>query len=119
MIGPRVRSVLLRGVQSKRLPEDAPPVRAEWRGTVLAESSEVRAASGYLYFPPHSVRWEHLTPSDHHTTCPWKGLADYYHVEVDGGRNANAAFSYPNPLPKAEDLAGWVAFWGGVKIRRG
>lgn len=118
MIGARLRSLIAPGVRTPTTSAESDVLRAEWRGVVLAESSDVRTASGYVYFPPRSVRWEYLEPSGHRTTCGWKGVATYYHVVMDGERNANAAWSYPDPLPQAEDLAGWVAFWGGVKTRR-
>lgn len=47
-----------------------------------------------------------------------KDVAIYYDVVVDGERNAKAAWIYPDPLPQAEDLAGWVAFWNGVQTER-
>lgn len=117
MIGQRLLSLIRPGVQDNAGRAET-PVRAEWKGTVVAESSEVRTASGYVYFPPDSVRWEHLEPSDHHSVCHWKGVADYYDIVIAGDHNTSAAWSYPAPLPKAEPLAGWVAFWGGVKVRR-
>ncbi len=117
MIGQRLRSLVLPGVRRTRHPDEAKPARAEWRGTVLAESVEVRTASGYVYFPPESVSWEHLEPSDHRTVCGWKGVAHYYDIVTGDDRNPNAAWSYPEPLPGAADLTGWVAFWAGVKVR--
>lgn len=117
MIGQRLLSLIRPGVGSSGGGGDA-PLQAEWKGTVLAESPEVRTASGYIYFPPDAVRWDHLEPSDHRTVCPWKGVAEYYDVVVDRDRANGAAWSYPTPLPKAEKLAGWVAFWSGVRVRR-
>lgn len=117
MIGQRLLSLIRPGVQRSG-DRAGTPVRAEWNGTVLAESPEVRTASGFVYFPPGSVRWEHLEPGDHQSVCHWKGVADYYDVVVQGDRNTNAAWTYPAPLPRAETLAGWVAFWGGVKVQR-
>jgi uncharacterized protein (DUF427 family) len=117
MIGARLRSLVMPGVRAAvTLAGESGPDRAEWRGAVLAESIEVRTASGYVYFPPRSVRWEYLEPSDDRTTCGWKGIASYYDVGFVGQRNANAAWSYPEPLPRAEELAGRVAFWGGVEV---
>jgi uncharacterized protein (DUF427 family) len=117
MIGQRLLSLIRPGVGSSGGGGDA-PLQAEWKDAVLAESSEVRTASGYMYFPPESVRWEHLKPSDHQTVCPWKGVAEYYDLVVDRDRNNAAAWSYATPLPRAEKLAGWVAFWRGVRVRR-
>lgn len=118
MIGARLRSFVLPGVRSAGQESDSAPVRAEWHGEVLAESTVVRAASGHVYFPPDTVRWDHLESTDRQTICPWKGIADYYDLVVGNDRNANAAWTYATPLPGAQDLEGWVAFWGGVRVRR-
>jgi uncharacterized protein (DUF427 family) len=57
-----------------------------------------------------------LKPSETHTTCPWKGLASYYNVKVDGAENPDAAWYYPEPKSRAENIKGYVAFWRGVKV---
>ncbi len=68
-----------------------------------------------LYFPDDEVRMDLLEPSDHHTRCPWKGQASYYHVRAGGEERENAAWTYPEPLEGAPPLAGCVAFyWGKV-----
>lgn len=90
--------------------------RATWNGGVLAEGESYETVEGNIYFPPDTVTQEYLKPSDHHTTCPWKGLASYYHVEVDGKVNENAAWYYPDPKPAANAIKGHVAFWKGVRV---
>ncbi len=91
-------------------------VKAVWNGAVIAESDKTIVVEGNHYFPPESVKQEYLRPSDHHTTCPWKGEASYYTLEVDGQRNENAAWYYPQPKPAAEQIAGRIAFWRGVQV---
>ena len=59
---------------------------------------------GYTYFPENAVKKEYLQPSEHHTTCPWKGLASYYDVVVDGKVNKNAAWYYPTPSDAAQRI---------------
>ena len=49
--------------------------------------------------------------------CHWKGTASYFHVEVDGTRNPNAAWYYPTPSEAASEIAGYVAFWHGVQVQ--
>jgi uncharacterized protein (DUF427 family) len=90
--------------------------RAIWNGAVLAESDDTVLVEGNHYFPPESVHREYLRPSDTHTVCGWKGTASYYHVEVNGRENPDAAWYYPDPLPAAENIADRVAFWKGVKV---
>jgi len=91
-------------------------MKATWNGAVLAESDRTVVVEGNHYFPPDSVRREYLKPSDTHTTCPWKGVASYYTVEVDGARNPDAAWYYPEPRSAASEIAGHVAFWKGVAV---
>jgi uncharacterized protein (DUF427 family) len=91
-------------------------MKAIWNGAVLAESDATVVVEGNHYFPPSAVRKEHFRPSDHHTECGWKGTASYYHVEVAGRRNENAAWYYPEPKEAAKQIAGHVAFWKGVQV---
>jgi uncharacterized protein (DUF427 family) len=92
-------------------------VQAVWNGRVLAESEDTVVVEGNHYFPPASLRSEHFEASETRTTCPWKGVASYYHVVVDGRRNQDAAWYYPDPRPAAERIRGRVAFWRGVELR--
>lgn len=90
--------------------------KAYWNGKVIAESNETVVVEGNQYFPPHGVRREFLKPSNTHSECPWKGTASYYHVEVDGMHNADAAWFYPAPKAAASQIKDHVAFWRGVKV---
>jgi uncharacterized protein (DUF427 family) len=92
--------------------------KAMWEGTVLAESDAIVEVEGNLYFPPQAIKTEYFKPSNNHTTCPWKGLASYYHVEVNGKRNADAAWYYPEPKQAAHQIKGHVAFWKGIKVEK-
>ncbi|MCA9849120.1 MAG: DUF427 domain-containing protein, partial [Dehalococcoidia bacterium] len=75
---------------------------------------------GNVYFPPSSIRSEFFTPSEEHTTCPWKGVASYYDVTVDGKTSAGGAWYYPEPKshPQAMKIKDYVAFWRGVEVER-
>lgn len=90
--------------------------KAIWNGVVLAESNETVIVEGNHYFPPESVNMTYFKPSDTHTTCPWKGLASYYTIEVDGKTNPDAAWYYPEPKTAAKHVTGRVAFWKGVVV---
>jgi uncharacterized protein (DUF427 family) len=90
--------------------------KATWNGQVLAESDQTIVVEGNHYFPPESIRREHFKPSTTHTICGWKGKASYYTIEVNGETNPDAAWYYPDPLPAAKQIAGFVAFWRGVKV---
>jgi uncharacterized protein (DUF427 family) len=92
--------------------------KAIWEGAVLAESNQCVEVEGNQYFPPDAIKTEHVKPSATHTVCPWKGTASYYDVEVGGKRNYDAAWYYPEPKPAAKQIAGYVAFWKGVKVEK-
>jgi uncharacterized protein (DUF427 family) len=91
-------------------------MKATWNGATLAESEDTVVVEGNHYFPPESVRAEYLRDSDTHTTCPWKGLASYKSIEVDGQLNADAAWYYPEPKDAAAEIKDRFAFWRGVEI---
>jgi uncharacterized protein (DUF427 family) len=91
-------------------------MRAEWNGRQIASSDRTVVVEGNHYFPAASVDPRYLEPSTTHTTCPWKGTASYYHVVVDGKRNDDAAWYYPNPTSAAEQIRGRIAFWRGVTV---
>ncbi|MEB3887287.1 DUF427 domain-containing protein [Lyngbya sp. CCY1209] len=90
--------------------------KAVWNGVVLAESDRTEVVEGNQYFPPDSIKTEYFKDSDTHTTCGWKGVANYYSIEVDGQVNKDAAWYYPTTQSAAKNIEGYVAFWKGVKI---
>lgn len=92
--------------------------RAIWNGAVLAESDQFEVVEGNIYFPPDTVNREYFAESSTHTTCPWKGLASYYTIVVDGKENKDAAWYYPAPKEAARQIKDHVAFWKGVTVER-
>ncbi|OGA04217.1 MAG: hypothetical protein A2W68_17350 [Betaproteobacteria bacterium RIFCSPLOWO2_02_64_14] len=90
--------------------------RASWNGQLIAESGRCEIVEGNHYFPPDAVRREVLRESATHTTCGWKGVASYYDVVVNGQANKDAAWYYADPKPAAQNIAGYIAFWKGVKV---
>lgn len=89
---------------------------ARWNGAILAQSDDTVIVEGNHYFPPESLDPACFEDSDAHTVCPWKGVASYKTVVVDGARNPNAAWYYPDPKPAASNIAGRFAFWKGVTV---
>lgn len=90
--------------------------KAIWNGVVVAESDKCEVVEGNQYFPADSVKREYFHESNTHTTCPWKGLASYYTIVVDGKENKDAAWYYPEPKDAAKQIKDYVAFWRGVKV---
>ena len=91
-------------------------MKATWNGAVIAESDATVVVEGNHYFPAESLAEAVFAPSSHRTTCPWKGVAHYKTLVVDGKENRDAAWFYPEPKDAAKEIAGRVAFWKGVVV---
>jgi uncharacterized protein (DUF427 family) len=91
-------------------------MKATWENTLLAESDKTIVVEGNHYFPPDAIKPEFFRESDTHSTCPWKGLASYYHVQVGDKVNPDAAWYYPDPKEAAKLIKKYVAFWRGVNV---
>ena len=91
-------------------------VKANWNGATIADSDSTVVVEGNHYFPPETVDFDLLRPSDTTTVCPWKGIAHYFHVVVNGDENLDAAWYYPEPKPAAAEIRDRVAFWRGVEV---
>jgi uncharacterized protein (DUF427 family) len=87
-------------------------VKVERDGKVLAESSStvIVFESGLpprFYFPRLAVNFEHLTPSETRTACPYKGrTTGYWSV----GKHPDLAWCYDFPTAALLPIAGLVAF---------
>lgn len=91
-------------------------VRIEHRGFVLADTRatirtlETSHPPSY-YLPPSGILMSALRQSVRRSFCEWKGQAVYYDVEIAGELFADAAWSYPEPMPEFCDLHGHIAFY--------
>lgn len=90
--------------------------KATWNGVTLAESNQCQVVEGNQYFPPDAINSEYFKASATQTSCPWKGMASYYSIEVNGEVNKDAAWYYPAPKEAAKNIEGHIAFWRGVKV---
>lgn len=91
---------------------------AKWNGQVIAQSDNTVEVEGNQYFPMDSVNKEFLIESSTTSTCPWKGLANYFSLEVAGDTNKDAVWVYRSPKDAAKNIAGHVAFWRGVEVSK-
>jgi uncharacterized protein (DUF427 family) len=91
-------------------------VEAIWNEQVIAHSDRTVVVEGNHYFPREDIDMSTLEKSATTTVCPWKGTAHYYSIEIEGGRNVDAAWYYPDPKPKAEQVRDRIAFWKGVEV---
>jgi uncharacterized protein (DUF427 family) len=91
-------------------------MKATWNNQTVADSDDTIVIENNHYFPASSIKKEFFKSSEKHTTCPWKGEASYYSLEVDGQKNEDAAWYYPSPKDAAREIKDYVAFWKGVKV---
>ena len=98
-----------------RLAPDAREVVVRAGAVELARSSRTlrlleTANPPTFYVPAADVRTELLVPDEGGSLCEWKGRARYWSAELPGGRQV-VAWSYPEPLPPYESLAGHFGFY--------
>jgi uncharacterized protein (DUF427 family) len=89
---------------------------ATWNGVKIAESDETVVIEGNHYFPPGSVKKDFFRRSSTTSRCPWKGVASYYSLEVEGKTNKDAVWYYADPSTAAANIKGYFAFWKGVDV---
>ncbi|WP_353649974.1 DUF427 domain-containing protein [Nakamurella sp. A5-74] len=92
-------------------------IEATYEGRVIARSKDTVVVEGNHYFPLSDVDEQYLTATRSKSLCPWKGVASYYTVQVDGSASRNAAWTYRHPSPLARRIKNRVAFWGDVAVR--
>jgi uncharacterized protein (DUF427 family) len=63
------------------------------------------------YLPLADVRTDLLRPSVSATSCPYKGSASYWSLEVQGERFEDVVWTYPSPLPESTRIAGLACFY--------
>jgi uncharacterized protein (DUF427 family) len=85
-------------------------------GVTVAESSQPRilfetGLPPRYYLPLADVRIDLLTPSGAESHCPYKGTANYWHVDVNGQRYEDLVWIYRTPLPESQKIAGLVAIY--------
>ena len=91
-------------------------MKAIWNNTIIAESDDTIIVVRFLLnYIPYEKK-EYFKASTTHSTCPWKGVASYYTLEVNRKQNKDAAWYYPEISELAKQIKGYVAFWKGVEI---
>ena len=84
----------------------------ELASSIKAQRVLETAGAPVYYVPPGDVRRDLLRPIDRTTTCEWKGDANYWTIELPGGRSIpSAAWSYPDPKPGFEAIRDHLAFY--------
>ena len=91
-------------------------VKAVWNDIVIAESGDTVVVENNHYFPPASVKMQHLKKTATTSVCGWKGTASYYSLVDGAAENKDAAWYYADPKNAADAIKGRIAFWKGVKV---
>ncbi len=91
-------------------------IRAFLAGTAIADSTNAQLlleGNGIpvVYFPMDDVRMDLMEPSNRRTHCPHKGDVSYWNIQAGEATARNAAWSYRNPIPQAEEIRDQVAFY--------
>jgi uncharacterized protein (DUF427 family) len=91
-------------------------VRVEIDGVTVADSRSPRilfetGLPPRYYLPLTDVRMDLLMPSESHTSCPYKGTADYWSVHSGAGEHDDVVWIYRTPLPESQKVAGLACFY--------
>jgi uncharacterized protein (DUF427 family) len=91
-------------------------IRVVLNGATVAESDDaVMLLEPGLpiryYLPIADIRVDLLKPSDSTSRCPYKGLANYYSMEIGGRTFKDIAWSYRAPTLESGKIAGMVSFY--------
>ena len=90
-------------------------LRVDVAGTTLVDTDDTvilfeTAIDARLYVRPELVRTDLLRRSELTTYCNYKGVAGYWHADVDGTLVENVAWSYDDPLDESSAIAGLLSF---------
>ncbi len=91
-------------------------VRIELAGVTLAQTSRPRLLfeTGLpvrYYIPPEDIRMDLLEPTATTSQCAYKGQASYWSARIGDHLYDDAAWTYPEPLALAAQVAGLVSFF--------
>jgi uncharacterized protein (DUF427 family) len=91
-------------------------VRVEVDGVTVANSRSPRilfetGLPPRYYLPLPDVRMDLLRPSETHTSCPYKGTADYWTLDTGRGEHPDVVWTYRTPLPESQKIAGLACFY--------
>jgi uncharacterized protein (DUF427 family) len=63
------------------------------------------------YIPREDADMTAFTRTAHHTHCPYKGEASYFALTAGDRSAENAVWSYEQPFPAVQEIAGYLAFY--------
>ncbi|KAH9987315.1 DUF427-domain-containing protein [Russula compacta] len=62
------------------------------------------------YIPKGDVRLDLFSHSTLTTSCPYKGVANYYDINLPSGKKEGLAWWYRTAFPESTDIKGYIAF---------
>jgi uncharacterized protein (DUF427 family) len=85
-------------------------------GTVVAETDRPlllleTTLPPRWYIPRADVRLELFTPTDLHSTCPYKGVASYLTARIGDREYEDIAWTYPTPIPECPKIEQAICFF--------
>ncbi len=91
-------------------------VRVVFNDTTIADTADAirvleTSHPPVFYLPPADVATEHLAQTNRTTMCEFKGRAVYFTVTVGDRTATRAAWAYPDPVERYEDLTDHFAFY--------
>lgn len=93
-------------------------------GTLVLGESEAALSlqepgrAAVIYVPRADMDQSLLVPSARITHCPHKGAARHYGIVTPQGTRDNLVWSYEDPKPGCEAIAGHLAFYPGVTVEK-
>jgi uncharacterized protein (DUF427 family) len=91
-------------------------VRVEADGVTVAESRQPRilfetGLPPRYYMPLTDLRMDLLRPSTHHTSCPYKGTADYWDLVIGDTVREDFVWIYRTTTAESQKIAGLACFY--------
>lgn len=85
-------------------------------GAVLVDTDQALSLKegpygAVLYVPRDDTDMSRLEKTAKRTHCPYKGDAHYFTIVGDSQKAENAVWSYADPLPAAQAIAGYLSFY--------
>ncbi len=93
-------------------------VAVGFNGETVAESDRARVMfelghAPVYYLPRDDLAADRFTRTDHHSFCPYKGVASYWSLTVGDRTADNVAWCYEDPYPQLPELADYAGFYWG------
>jgi len=99
-----------------KLERDRRLIMVSVNGRIIAESNSAlrvleTASPPAFYIPPKDVDKTSLTLGDRSSLCEWKGIAQYWNVNVNTFTIENTAWHYLDPYIEFEPISGYFSFY--------